>query len=130
MFPRFLASVASEKRREDAGVVLEMMKKITGLEPAMWGSSLIGFGTYHYKYDSGREGDSFRLGLSPRKANLVIYIIPGFKDYQAYLDRLGKCKTGHASQVPACVVTSDHLRQHLGITANRNRLTRDRPRPH
>ena len=89
----FLASVASEKRREDAGVVLEMMKKITGLEPAMWGSSLIGFGTYHYKYDSGREGDSFRLGLSPRKANLVIYIIPGFKDYQAYLDRLGKCKT-------------------------------------
>jgi len=59
----------------------------------MWGSSLIGFGTYHYKYDSGREGDSFRLGLSPRKANLVIYIIPGFKDYQAYLDRLGKCKT-------------------------------------
>lgn len=89
----FLATVTHKKRREDAQVILDMMREITGLDPAMWGSSLIGFDSYHYKYDSGREGDMFVLGCSPRKQNLVIYIVPGFKDYGEYLERLGKHKS-------------------------------------
>lgn len=89
----FLASIAHEKRRTDAGVVLDIMKEITGLEPAMWGKTLIGFDTYHYKYESGREGDSFMLGCSPRKQNLVIYIVNGFSQYGDYLARLGKHKS-------------------------------------
>ncbi len=89
----FLASVAHEKRRADGHQILEIMKEITGLEPAMWGKTLIGFDTYHYKYESGREGDSFMLGLSPRKQNLVIYIVNGFRDYADHLARLGKHKS-------------------------------------
>jgi len=89
----FLASVTHEKRKADAGVVLDIMRKITGQEPSMWGTSLIGFDTYHYKYDSGREGDMFMLGCSPRKQHLVIYIVPGFEDYADHLARLGKHKT-------------------------------------
>ena len=70
------------------------MLRITGHRPKMWGANLIGFDTYHYKYDSGREGDSFVVGLSPRKAKLVIYINPGFQPYQSLMDKLGKHKSG------------------------------------
>lgn len=72
----FLESVENPKRRTDAEVVLKMMTRITGLPAKMWGASVIGYGAYHYKYESGREGDSLRVGFSPRKANLVIYIMP------------------------------------------------------
>jgi hypothetical protein len=89
----FLASVSHKQRKADATVILDMMKNITGLEPAMWGKTLVGFDTYHYKYDSGREGDMFMLGCSPRKQNLVIYIVPGFEDYADHLARLGKHKS-------------------------------------
>lgn len=88
----FLNSVLPERRRGDALVVKAMMERVTGLEAKMWGEKMIGFGTYHYKYDSGREGDWFRIGLSPNKANLSIYIIPGFKLFDDILNRLGKYK--------------------------------------
>lgn len=90
----FVASVENKTRQSDARVLLEMMERITGLTPKMWGDTLIGFDSYHYKYDSGHEGDSFIAGFSPRKARLVIYINPGFDDYGSMLERLGKYKSG------------------------------------
>jgi hypothetical protein len=90
----YLSSVANERRREDAFTVLKLMKKVTGEEPKMWGSALIGFGEYHYQYESGREGDFFLTGFAPRKQNLVVYIMPGFEHYDALLERLGKHKIG------------------------------------
>jgi hypothetical protein len=70
------------------------MKKITGHEPRMWGSSIVGFGQYHFKYPSGREGDWFRTGFSPRKQNLTLYVMSGFEGHEKLLARLGKHKTG------------------------------------
>jgi hypothetical protein len=91
--PQFLKSVENKKRVEDAKVIIEMMKDITGDKPKMWGDSVIGFGTYHYKYESGREGDWFVTGVSPRKANLTVYIMSGFGDNDPLLKKLGKYKT-------------------------------------
>ena len=82
------------KRQEDCRIILEMMRDITGEEPAIWGTSIIGFGSYHYRYASGHEGDSFLTGYSPRKQALTIYIMTGFSQYQALLDKLGRHKTG------------------------------------
>ena len=90
----FLNEVSDEKRREDCFTVLELMKKITGEAPKMWGASIIGFGNYHYKYESGREGDWFVAGFSPRKQNLTLYIMSGFSRYEELLAKLGKHKTG------------------------------------
>ncbi len=90
----FLASVEHPTRRNDAITVNQLMQKITGLPAKMWGASIVGFGHYHYKYESGREGDFFRTGFSPRKANLVVYIMPGYTDHSAVLARLGKHKIG------------------------------------
>src|SRR5688572_5679650 len=90
----FLNKIADEKRREDCFTVLELMKKITKAEPKMWGESIIGFGNYHYKYESGREGDWFISGFSPRKQNLTLYIMSGFSRYDELLAKLGKHKTG------------------------------------
>ena len=90
----FLAGVENERRREDSFVVLEMMKRITGEEPTMWGSSIVGFGSYHYRYASGREGDWPRIGFSPRKQSLTLYVMPGFSSYDDLLSRLGKHRTG------------------------------------
>jgi len=70
------------------------MKEVTGKEPEMWGDSIIGFGSYHYKYASGREGDWFVTGFSPRKQNLTLYIMGGFDNYDVLLGKLGKHKTG------------------------------------
>lgn len=91
---KFLASVDNETRREDAFKVLELMEKITGEAPVMWGTAIVGFGTYHYKYASGREGDWMMVGFSPRKQNLAIYIMPGFSAYDELMEKLGKHKTG------------------------------------
>ena len=91
---RFLAGVDNESRREDARTVCEIMQEITGDEPEMWGDSIVGFGSYHYIYDSGREGDWFQTGFSPRKQNLTLYIMPGFARYGELLSKLGKHKTG------------------------------------
>ena len=90
----YLASVDHAGRREDAWVLLEMMQAATGEPPRMWGSSIVGFGSYHYVYESGREGDHCLVGFAPRKANMVVYIMPGFKPYGALLAKLGKHKTG------------------------------------
>ena len=90
----FLNSIEDERKRNDAFVLLEMMKTITGEAPKMWGPSIVGFGSYHYKYDSGREGDWFRTGFSPRKQNLSLYIMDGVEKYQDLLARLGKHKIG------------------------------------
>ena len=89
----FLARVDNVRRREDSVKVLELMQHITGEMPRMWGDSIVGFGTYHYRYKSGREGDWPRIGFSPRKQYLAIYIMPGFGDYQDLLVRLGKHRT-------------------------------------
>ncbi len=90
----FLASVENQRRREDAFEVLELMKRVTGWPAKMWGAAIIGFGSYHYKYESGREGDMMRVGFSPRKANLVVYILPGYTDFEHILARIGKYKKG------------------------------------
>ncbi len=92
----FLNAVEHDTRREDSFVVLQMMKDITGEAPQMWGTSIIGFGNYHYKYDSGREGDWFLTGFSPRKKSLTIYMMgsASASSREEILSRLGKHKTG------------------------------------
>ncbi len=90
----FLSQVQDDKRRQDAISINELMTQITGQQPKMWGGSIVGFGTYHYKYESGREGDFMKIGFSPRKQNLSLYIMPGFDRYDDLLARLGKYKLG------------------------------------
>jgi glycine cleavage system protein P-like pyridoxal-binding family len=89
----FLNSIENEQRKKDTFEVVELMKTITGLKPKMWGDSIVGFGSYHYKYASGREGDYFITGFAPRKANLSVYIIDGLEKYAALLEKLGKHET-------------------------------------
>lgn len=90
----FLGAVEPERRREDGRALNALFERVTGWSPVMWGPSMIGYGSYHYRYDSGREGDFLATGFSPRKANLSIYIMPGYADYASLLDRLGKHKMG------------------------------------
>ena len=90
----FIDSIENTRRREDAGRLLKLLGEITREPPRMWGSSIVGFGSYHYKYASGREGDSPRVGFSPRKQNLAVYIMPGFADFGELLAKLGKHRTG------------------------------------
>ena len=92
----FLQGVADEARREDCRTLLALMRRVTGAEPEMWGSSIVGFGSYHYRYASGREGDWFVTGFSPRKRDLTLYIMAGFGDHDDLLARLGPHKTGKA----------------------------------
>lgn len=90
----FIDAVANDTRRRDAHAVLGMMKRVTGVEPRMWGPSIVGFGTMHYRYESGREGDMPRIGFSPRKAGLVLYVLTRADGEAALLARLGKHTTG------------------------------------
>lgn len=90
----FIESLDDERRQSECNQLVELMREESGQEPVLWGPAIIGFGQYHYRYESGREGDFMRVGFSPRKQNLSIYIIPGFKPYQAVLERLGKHKLG------------------------------------
>lgn len=90
----FLNSVENEKRKTDSFEILKLMKQVTGEEPTMWGEAIIGFGSYDYKYASGREGRWFLVGFSPRKQNLTLYIMSGFEQYDELLAKLGKYKTG------------------------------------
>ena len=92
----FLSAIENRRRREDGFAVLAMMREITGLEPEMWGPSIIGFGDYHYKYESGREGDFFLTGFSPRKQSLTLYIMSGLEGSGDLLGELGKHRTGAA----------------------------------
>ena len=90
----FLDGVSDDRRRKDAVAVLALMKDITGEKPTMWGTSIVGFGSYHYKYASGQEGDWPLVGFSPRKDSLTLYIMPGFQEYTGLLDKLGKHRKG------------------------------------
>ena len=94
----FIATVESPKKRADAEELLELFDRVVGLKAQMWGPSIIGYGRYHYKYESGHEGESLLTGFSPRKANLVFYIMPGYRygDMEDKLARLGKHKLGKA----------------------------------
>ena len=92
----FIAAVEHDTRRADAEILLKMLGRLTGYKPKMWGPSIIGFGRYHYVYESGREGDSMVVGFSPRKANQVVYLMPGYEELTDMLDRLGKYKIGKA----------------------------------
>lgn len=91
---QFLNMVEDEQKRKDSFTILGLMKDVTGLEPKMWGSSIVGFGIHHYKYDSGREGDTIMVGFSPRKQNLTIYNYGGFEKMDVLLKDLGKFTTG------------------------------------
>ena len=90
----FLNSIDNPQMRADARKVASMMRRATGKRAKMWGSSIVGYGTYHYKYDSGREGDFMVTGYSPRKQALTVYIMPGFSKFAPLMKKLGKYKTG------------------------------------
>lgn len=90
----FLKSVDDPRKRADCKAVAKMMREATGNRAKMWGSSIVGFGSYHYKYASGREGDWALCGFSPRAQNLTIYIMPGFSPFKRLMNKLGKYKTG------------------------------------
>jgi len=92
----FLGNVSDDKKRQASWKILELMQAATQAEPKMWGEGIIGFGQYHYKHASGREGDWFLTGFSPRKQNLTLYIMTGFDQYETLLGKLGKYKTGKA----------------------------------
>jgi hypothetical protein len=108
----FLASVEHPVRRQDGETVLELMRDITGQEPVMWGPSIIGFGSYHYKYASGREGDAAAVGFSPRKGNLALYGLTYAPESAPLLERLGKHKTS-----VACLYVNKLADIDLGVLA-------------
>jgi len=91
---KFISNVVDVQKLKDSKAIIKLMKQVTKEEPKMWGGSMVGFGSYRYKYDSGREGDWFITGFSPRKQNLTIYIMPGFDKYDSLMKKLGKHKTG------------------------------------
>lgn len=90
----FIASIEHPTRRQDALALVDLFSKTTEFCPKMWGDSIVGFGQYHYRYASGREGDFLATGFSPRKSNLSIYIMPGYGDFSEILNDLGKHKLG------------------------------------
>lgn len=90
----FLAAIPDPGRREDCQRIRALMEAATGAPARLWGPSIVGFGVYHYRYESGREGDWMVTGFSPRKNDLTLYIMPGFAHYEALMSKLGKHKTG------------------------------------
>ncbi len=90
----FLRGIPDPEPREDSMALLRLMKKVTGAAPKMWGRSIVGFGSYHYRYASGHEGDWFVTGFAPRKGTLTIYIVPGFDRSRGLLRKLGRFKRG------------------------------------
>lgn len=90
----FLSTIEDTRKQADCRKLVTIMQKATGADARMWGDSIVGFGHYHYKYASGREGDWFLTGFSPRKQNLTLYIMAGFEQYEPLLARLGKHTTG------------------------------------
>ena len=90
----FMASIADQQMRSDAKKVAAMMRRATGKRARMWGPGIVGYGSYHYRYESGREGDFLITGFSPRKRALTIYIMCGFNRFQGLMSKLGKYKTG------------------------------------
>lgn len=92
--PEFISALTDETKRADAKALVKLMQNVTGEKPKMWGPSIIGFGSYHYTYESGREGDMPVVGFSPRKAATVVYGATGFSEAEALLVKLGKHTTG------------------------------------
>jgi hypothetical protein len=92
----FIDAVENEQKRKDSYQLIEMMKAVTAQEPKMWGPSIIGFGSYHYKYESGHEGDAPLVGFSPRKAAISLYVFTGLEEHKPLLEGLGKFKMGKA----------------------------------
>ena len=92
----FLNAIEDPQKRKDAKALAKLIKEVTGEKPVMWGEGIVGYGKYHYKYDSGREGDFLIIGFAPRKSNLTIYIMPGYQDYSDLTETLGKHKLGKA----------------------------------
>ena len=92
----FINKIEDETKRNDCFAIINLMRKVSGFEEKMWGPSIIGFGSYHYKYESGREGDAPLVGFSPRKAEISLYLAHGFKERQALLEKFGKHKTAKA----------------------------------
>lgn len=92
----FIEAIEHPVRKKDAQALLELFSEVTGCPAVMWGPSIIGFGRYHYDYDSGRSGDFLMTGFSPKKSNLSLYIMPGYQDLDLFLSRLGKHKSGAA----------------------------------
>ena len=90
----FLEAIQDPQKKQDSLDILGILTEKSGVNPKMWGNSIIGFGEYHYKYKSGREGDWMRIAFSPRKQNLTVYIMDGFEHHKALLNRLGKFKMG------------------------------------
>jgi Domain of unknown function (DU1801) len=90
----FLASVENPERREEAERLLAIFGEVTGWEPRLWGASMVGFGRYEYRYESGHSGESLATGFSPRKAELSVYILPGYAEFGGILARLGPHRTG------------------------------------
>ena len=93
----FIAGVAGDARQEDCRTLVEIMSRVTGEKPVMWGPSIVGFGSYHYRYASGREGDWMLAGFSPRKRELTVYVMAGFKGAEETLARLGKHRVSSGS---------------------------------
>lgn len=92
----FLNAIEDPDRRRDCKAIAQLMKRVTGAKPKMWGPSIVGYGSYHYRYASGREGEWPLAGFSPRKNDLTLYIMSGFRGQQALLKKLGKHQTGKA----------------------------------
>lgn len=117
----FIASVADETRRKECETVLDLMARATSAEPRMWGSSIVGFGRYRYKYETGREGEWMLTGFSPRKSDLTIYILPGLDEFTALTTRLGKFKSGKSCLYVKRLsdVDLDVLRQLVGESVAR-----------
>ncbi|HEX3527129.1 MAG TPA: DUF1801 domain-containing protein [Thermoanaerobaculia bacterium] len=91
-----LEAIEDEQRRQDCMALTEVMRRVTNEEPRMWGSSIVGFGSYHYKYESGHEGDSCLVGFASRKGDISLYVMTGFESRERLLAELGKHKTGKA----------------------------------
>lgn len=103
----YLEAIDNETRRKDCQKLTKLMSRATGQKPVMWGSSIVGFGTYHYKYESGHEGDSCLAGFSSRKANISVYLMARFPGHEELLSRLGKHKMGKACLYIRCLSDVD-----------------------
>ncbi len=90
----FLATIEDEAKRDDCYEIMNMMEEVSGDQPKMWGKSIIGYGTYHYKYASGREGDWMKIAFSPRKQNITLYLMAGVEQHPELLEKIGKYKNG------------------------------------
>ncbi len=105
----FINSIEDRQRRADAKKVSAMMRKATGSRAKMWGGNIVGFGEYHYKYDSGREGDYMISGFSPRKQAMSIYVMAGFEQFETLMKKLGKYKIGKSCLYVKCLADIDEM---------------------